>query len=98
MVNTNFSTTEDGYLKVWVDGKLKCDYKGQLVATTKKRRYPGPNHRRGIYVSYTKRWDKKQPNKPKPTMVVYYDEFLVGKSRLEVDTRMREKQGYSPKD
>lgn len=98
VVNTNFSTKGDGYLRIWVNGKLKCNYKGPLVATTSKRLYPGPNHRRGIFVSFTKRWDKVKGNSPKPTMVAYYDEFLVGRSREEVDTRLREQSGLPAKD
>lgn len=98
VVNTNFSTKGDGYLRIWVNGKLKCNYKGPLVATTSKRLYPGPNHRRGIFVSFTKRWDKVKGNAPKPTMVAYYDEFLTGGTREEVDTRLREKGGLPAKD
>ena len=98
VVNTNFGTDKNGYLRVWVDGVLKCDYTGQLVANKSKKLFPGPNHRRGIFVSYTKRWDKVQPNVKKPTMIAYYDEFMVGRSRIDVDTRLREQQGLAPKD
>ena len=98
VVNTNFSTQSDGYLRIWVNGNLKCDYKGPLVATTSTRLYPGPNHRRGIFVSFTKRWDKLKGKAPKPTMVAYYDEFLVGRSREDVDTRLRAKSGLPAKD
>lgn len=98
VVNTNFSNTVQGYLRVWVNGQLKCDYRGQLVANTSKKLYPGPNHRRGIFVSYAQRWDKEQPSKPKPTMVAFFDEFLVGSSRDDVDTRQRETRGLPPVD
>ena len=98
VLNTNFSAKADGYLRIWVNGQLKCNYKGPLVANTSKRLYLGPNHRRGIFVSFTKRWDKIKGNAPKPTMVVYYDEFLVGQRREDVDTRLRENAGLPPKD
>ena len=98
VINTNWGTNDKGYLKVWINGDLKCDYVGQIVSTTTKFRYPGPNHRRGIFVSYTKRWDKHIPEQKKPTMVVYYDEFLVGKSKQDVDTRLREKLNIPAKD
>ena len=93
VVNTNFSTKNDGYLKVWINGEQKCDYKGQVVTLKTKRFYPGPNHRRGIYVSYTKRWDKIRPHLTKPTAIAYYDEFRSGKKREDVDITMIERRG-----
>lgn len=95
VVNTNFSTNTDGYLRVWVNGEMKCNYYGRLVASKGAGKTPG--HRRGIYNSYTKTWDAKQGG-PKPTMIVYYDEFLIGSSRAEVDTRMRQAASARPKD
>jgi hypothetical protein len=70
-----------------------CDYKGQVVTLKTKRFYPGPNHRRGIYVSYTKRWDKIRPHLTKPTAIAYYDEFRSGKKREDVDITMIERRG-----
>ena len=98
VVNTNFSTNSSGYIRVWVNGKLKCNYKGQIVASKPSYGYSGPNHRRGIYVGNTKRWKAKHGNAPVPTWIVFYDEFLVGASREDVDTRLREKSGFPPKD
>jgi len=96
VVNTNFSATGDGYLRVWVNGEMKCNYYGRLVATKGAGKAPG--HRRGIFNSYTKTWDAKQGGAAKPTMIVYYDEFLIGSSRAEVDTRMRDAASARPKD
>ena len=73
-MNTNFSADSDGYLKIWVNNELRCDYQGPILVDTKKQ-FLGPNHRRGIFVSYTKRWDSVQPDLEKPTMIAYYDEF-----------------------
>ena len=98
VVNTNFSTGSDGYLRIWINGTLKCNYRGPLVANTSKRLYPGPNHRRGIFVSFTKRWDKVKGSARKPTLIAYFDEFLVGRARQDVDTRAREKAGLPAKD
>jgi len=98
VMNTNFSTNNNGYLRVWVNGKLKCNYKGQIVASKPSNGYSGPNHRRGIYVGNTKHWKAKYGSKPVPTWIVFYDEFLIGKTREDVDTRLREKSGLAPKD
>lgn len=98
VVNTNFSTSEDGYLRIWVNGRQACDYRGPLVVNTSRSLYPGPNHRRGIFVSFTKRWDDVRGATAKPTMVAYFDEFLSGRTREEVDTRLREKAGLPPLD
>lgn len=97
VVNTNFAADPNGYLRVWVNGELKCDYRGQLVATGATRGAQ-PNHRHGIFASYTKRWDDSQGDRPKPTMIAYYDEFLSGSAREDVDTRLRELQGLPARD
>ncbi|MHA3976852.1 heparin lyase I family protein [Halovulum sp. GXIMD14794] len=97
VMNTNFATDDAGYLRIWVDGALRCDYRGPIVATV-----PGgasaPEHRRGIFVSYTERWDRSFPDRPKPTLVAYYDEFRFGTARGEVDTRALEVAGQPPLD
>lgn len=98
VLNTNFSTSEDGYLRVWINGEQRCDYAGPVVVTTDRSLYPGPNHRRGIYVSFTKRWQEQQPDTPYPTQIVYYDEFRVGRSRDEVDIRRIEQAGGAAVD
>ncbi len=98
VINTNFSTGDDGYLRVWINGDQRCDYSGPISAITDTSLYPGPNVRRGIYGSSTTRWDRVQPNIPKPTMVAFYDEFRVGRSRQDVDIRLIEQAGSSPVD
>lgn len=96
VINTNFGTTSNGYLRIWVNGDLKCDYRGQMVAS-KKIDFGGADHRRGIYWSNTGHFDKHVGGK-KPTMVVYYDEFRVGRTRGQVDIRMIEAAGGPPVD
>ncbi|MCH2095575.1 MAG: polysaccharide lyase [Rhodobacteraceae bacterium] len=87
VVNTNFADDSTGYLRVWVNGGQRCDYEGPLVADG----HTGPiSHRRGIFASYTARWDRQKPGTPKPTMVAYYDEFIQGRSREDVDPKLRE--------
>ncbi|WGW04292.1 heparin lyase I family protein [Tropicibacter oceani] len=89
VMQTNFSQGTDGYLRVWVNGALKCDYSGPIVSPKSLFEGDTPGHRRGVFSSYTTRWDDTHGRRPKPTLVVYYDEFRVGKSRADVDTRWR---------
>lgn len=99
VVNTNFSTDTNGYLRIWVNGEQRCNYSGRLIADpTVREESTGPTHRRGIFASSTARWDRTQGGAPKPTLIVFYDEFLVGKTRGDVDTRAREAAGAPPKD
>ncbi len=98
VLNTNFSTTGNGYLNVWVNGRQVCAYRGRIVATQDTSMYPGPNHRRGIFVSGHQRWDGTRPGQPLPILVAYYDEFRVGRSRGEVDIRMLEASGVAAVD
>lgn len=93
VMQTNFSNQPDGYLRVWVNGELKCDYKGPIVSPKSLFESNRPGHRRGVFSSYTTRWDDAHGTRPKPTLVVYYDEFRVGKSREDVDTHWREAAG-----
>lgn len=97
VINTNFGTDEKGYLKIWVNGQLRCNYMGMITAN-KGTKYSGPSHRRGLYASYTSDFDNAFPDTPKPTFVAYYDEFRVGKTRDEVDIRLIEAAGSPPVD
>ncbi len=99
VINTNFASDASGYLRIWVNEELVCDYRGRIAAhasTNTRRNWL--QHRRGIFSSFTKRWEKVHGLKPKPTLVAYYDEFLTGSSRSAVDTRLREQSGARPKD
>jgi len=99
VVNTNFAADTTGYLRIWVDGVPRCNYSGRLIADPSVRlNSVGPTARRGIFASSTLRWDRTQGAAPKPTMTVFYDEFLVGKTRGDVDTMLREAGGQPPKD
>lgn len=97
VINTNLATNESGYLQIWVNNELKCDYRGQIVAS-KKIDFDGADHRRGIYWSNTRSWDERNPGRLKPTMVVYYDEYRVGRLREQVDVRLIESSGGPPVD
>ena len=99
VVNTNFGTDGYGYLRIWVNGQLRCNYTGQLLSAERARTLvTGPTHRRGIFNSYTQRWTENQGAAPKPTLIALYDEFRTGLSRADVDTRLREVSGAAPLD
>jgi hypothetical protein len=99
VVNTNFSSDTNGYLRVWVNGVQTCDYYGRLVSDPRSRKGDaGPGHRRGIYASAPQRWTRSQGGAPKPTLIAYYDEFLVGNTRADVDPAAREARKLPPKD
>ena len=93
VINTYFSRGNDGYVNIWINGKNKCEYKGPIFSTKRISHYPGPRHRRGIYVGNAKYWDKNYPNISRPTFIAYYDEFRVGRNREVVDIRIIEKKG-----
>lgn len=101
VVNTNFADDENGYLRVWVNGDLRCDYRGQIVVTPVDRfrsrgvRNRGPLFKRGYWSGHLgpDRWRANYPGRPIPTFVVYYDEWRQGRSREEVDIRMIEAVG-----
>jgi hypothetical protein len=99
VVNTNFATDSNGYLRVWVNGELRCNYFGGLVSPQSFFTNANvPTHRRGIFAASTKRWGAQQTGSSVPNMTVYYDEFLVGKTRADVDTRLREANSAAAKD
>ena len=96
MMNTNFSAGQDGYLRIWVNQKLVCNYTGPLVSPASLAAGEGPRHRRGVYSSWTKRWQKTQGARTKPRMIVYYDEFRIGKQMSEVDVRQLDAANVRP--
>ena len=99
VVNTNFSAADDGYLRIWINGVMRCNYYGRMVAgTTFGLGGSALGHRRGIFASYTKPYRDKQGSVPIPTMIAYYDEFRAGRSRADVDPAARESAGLRPKD
>lgn len=99
VVNTNFSARDDGYLRIWINGVMRCNYYGRMVAGTSFGLGDGAlSHRRGLFASYTKPYRAKQGSIPIPTMIAYYDEFRSGTARADVDPAMRESAGLRPKD
>ncbi|MCH2164747.1 MAG: polysaccharide lyase [Marinovum sp.] len=98
VINTNFGTDEIGYLRIWVDDGLVCDYRGPLVADLGIDRNTPIGHRRGIYSPFTKRWRESTKGSPHPAFIVYYDEFAIGNTRTDVDPRQRAAFGQPAAD
>lgn len=97
VVNTNFGTDAAGYLRVWIDGELRCDYAGPLVpAADGAAGVDVPTHRRGIFNSFMRRWPTGEGAPPKPTLVAFYDEFRTGRARADVDPALRAAAGTLP--
>jgi hypothetical protein len=83
------SANKDGIVKVWVNGELKYDYKGQTSDG-------GRNYFKfGMYQSWVSRINNTPPmpwidgttkdkSAPYPTQVVYYDDIRVGNSFAKV--------------
>ena len=88
-LNTNFSAGADGYLRIWVNGQLACNYSGPLSSQTTLSAATNPHHRRGIFSSWNKRWKAATNGAEQPQLVVYYDEFRSGSSFADVDVRHR---------
>jgi Polysaccharide lyase len=99
VVNTNFATDGNGYLRIWINGELRCNYFGGLVSPQGLRTANSTiSHRRGILATNTNRWAAQRTAAGVPSMVVYYDEFRSGKTRADVDPRLREANSAAAKD
>lgn len=92
---TNFAANGEGFLRVWVNGALKCNYYGRIVATTAGWG-AGPTQRHGLFAPSLARVAARGVTVP--PMVVFYDEFIAGRSRDEVDTRVLQTLGQPPRD
>ena len=78
VINAKWTDKDDGFLRIWINGKLAYDYTG---TTTEKglKAY----HKFGIYDSYLSRYTSGKI----PTRVVYYDEVRTANSckKLKLD-------------
>lgn len=85
VMSTNFAADGNGFVRVWVNGELKCNYLGRVVATTAGWG-SGPTQRHGLFAPSMGRVAARGVQLA--PMVVYYDEFLAGRDRAAVDTRV----------
>jgi len=71
LFNTNWHPDADkGYMKVWIDGEMKFDYKGKANDDVKGKEL---NLRFGIYNSFLNKYRKVTGNTTYPQRVVYFD-------------------------
>ena len=82
LVNAKWTHNEDGFFKVWINGKLSYYYKG-----TTQIKGDRIEHHLGIYRSYLSR----RPG-PEPTQIAYYDEIRYARSCKKLKL---ENLGYS---
>lgn len=71
LFNTNWHPNADkGYMKVWIDGEIKFDYRGKANDDVKGKAL---NLRFGIYNSFLNKYRKATGNSTYPRRVVYFD-------------------------
>ena len=84
--NTNWHPDpKKGFMKVWIDRKLKVDFKGQANSKDGKRL----NLRYGLYSSYMSYYKKTYNNNTMPQRVAFYDGVKAEKKcRKLLDTKI----------
>ena len=84
--NTNWHPDpEKGFMKVWIDGKLKVDFKGQANSEEGKRL----NLRYGLYSSYMSYYKNTYNNNTMPQRIAFYDGVKAEKKcRKLLDTKI----------
>ena len=87
VVNVKWSSDDDGFFRIWADGKLRADITGLANVL---------NNEAEIYFKYgLYRLNLgKFPGMTRkiPTQIVYFDEVRKGKTREDVDIRMIERK------
>ena len=82
LVNVKWSKKDDGFFKVWLNGKQVYSFEGPTK--TKAKTY----FKFGIYRSFLSKWIYSSRNKKKekgvPAQVVYFDEVRAGKTKEKV--------------
>ena len=75
LLNVNWTHKENGFFRIWVNGKLALKFKGSTKAkgTSVYAKF-------GIYRSYMSRFKEKNNTDKVPGQVVYYDEVRTGKT------------------
>jgi len=88
--NTNFTSREDGFLKMWINGKLVYHYKGPIIPKRLSSDWSNSSGMQfGIYRSADHGWYKV-------TQVNYYDEIRIVKKKC-IKLKL-EDLGYSCKE
>lgn len=75
-VNARWSTGDDGFFKVWVNGEQKVNYAGQTMS------HGDVFFRYGVYRTFIKRYEPAH-RKAIPTQVVYFSDVRRASTRAE---------------
>lgn len=84
VVHARWSNNDDGFIKVWVNDVLKADYSGALTKHVYQIYF-----KYGVYRNDVSLYKLAQSVDSVPTQVVYFDEVRKGRSREDVDIRLR---------
>lgn len=77
MVNSKWTRSKDGFVRVFVNGKQVLDYTGPTTNDANNPVY----FKYGIYRSFIRKYGSKNP----PTLVAYYRDIIRGKTREAVE-------------
>lgn len=84
LVHAKWTNTDGGFIKIWVNGILKVNRAGALTLYSKPIYF-----RYGIYRHSLSNYKTMSNVDNLPTQIVYYDEVRKGKSRADVDIRLK---------
>ena len=82
VVNVNWTNKNTGYLRVYINGELVHEHNGPTMDDAGYASGHGPHVKYGIYVSHKFRWEGPGP---RPTHVLYFDEYRRGYSYRDVN-------------
>jgi hypothetical protein len=84
VVHARWSNNDDGFIKVWVNDVLKANYSGALTRYINQIYF-----KYGVYRNGVSLYKLAENVDSVPTQVVYFDEVRKGRSREDVDIRLR---------
>jgi hypothetical protein len=90
LINANWTHKENGFFRVWVNGKLSFKYNGPTKSKGKK-----VYQKFGVYRSFMTRYKMNKKTDKVPGQVVYFDEVRTGKSCNKIKL---EELGYNCND
>ena len=90
LINANWTHKENGFFRVWVNGKLSFKYNGPTKSKGKKKK-----KKFGVYRSFMTRYKMNKKTDKVPGQVVYFDEVRTGKSCNKIKL---EELGYNCND
>ena len=84
VINVRWTNKANGFMKVMVNGKYVLKYEGATMDDAAYASGHGPHVKYGIYVSHKFRWEGPGP---RPTHVLYFDEYRRGYRYPHVDIK-----------